>query len=501
MSAEKDVIKYCNVYFEGLKEKEFECDIVVPDSEPDICQVIMAEQQNTLSDVLLANGKITVRGKSIVNALCRPEQGEQAVFMAHSFDFEQVFDTDNVPNDAKVSVFLEKGYVSCKILNSRKLGIRAMTRIKVCAVGNEEAEIFTGGEGVEVLTSECEYSSLIGCDERTVKVSEDTELEPAFPAIEKLLFTTAHAYCADRKIINNRIIVKGILETKTYYLAVDGTYRASSAEIPFNHIFNIDGVDENSVCVVIMNVKNIEAEVYNNADAENRVIAIEAELYCTALAYAEKKVLLCEDAYSTLCECKVQKNSLNLYGKPYESIGNAEFKERVKFDGAISTVSAISGEAVIGKIESKGGVLAVYGDILLSVLAVTEDGALQCAESKIPFEIKTDACSCNCKCMQANAVVCNLKYTAVTADTLEISGNIKVDLQYCPCISSESVCALNETGAVKASLCDMLIYYPDANERYWDIAKRYAVSASSIKSVNSCDGDICTESMLIIPKL
>ncbi len=501
LSAEKDIISYCKVYFEGEKEKDFECDAVVPDSEPDICDIVLAEQQNYLTDTLLANGKLTVRGKSAVNVICRAEVDESVVFITKTFDFEHVFDTDNVPNDAKVKVELEKGYVSCRVLNSRKVGIKSMLKINVLCVGNVEAEIFTGGECTEVLTKKCTYAELTGCDEKCVKITEDVEIDSTLPPIEKVLFTSARAYCADRKIINNRVIVKGILETKTFYLAQDKTVRSSTAEIPFNHIFNIDGVDENSVCVVIMNIKSVSSEVYDSDAAENRVTAIEAELCCTVIAYSEKDTVICEDAFSTTCDCITEKCMLSFCGKPCEAVGMSELKDKIEFGSAVATVSTVWAEASVNRIDSNDGVLKVYGDIFLSALVISENGATECAESKVPFEIKADLDGCNCKCIKADTVVTNISYTAVSADAIEVSGNIRVNIQCAPNINAEAVCGLQETGKEKACSGDMLIYYPASSERYWDIAKHYGVSVAAIKSVNSCDGDICSESMLIIPKL
>ena len=59
---------------------------------------------------------------------------------------------------------------------------------------------------------------------------------------------------------------------------------------------------------------------------------------------------------------------------------------------------------------------------------------------------------------------------------------------------------LKEKSDFNSEKCALTIYFCDANEKVWDIAKKYKTTAEAILSENELDGDLITErKILLIP--
>ncbi len=72
--------------------------------------------------------------------------------------------------------------------------------------------------------------------------------------------------------------------------------------LPISQIVDVEGVDENSQCRLMLTVNGIAPEVRANNEGEARLIALGVEIGCNAVAYKNSEVPVVTDMYSTKYE-------------------------------------------------------------------------------------------------------------------------------------------------------------------------------------------------------
>ena len=96
-------------------------------------------------------------------------------------------------------------------------------------------------------------------EQKDLIIAENIEVPSAKPEIDEILKMDIHAVKGDCKLMNNKIMLKGVLHIATLYSSViDGyTLEHMEHEIPFTEVLDIDGLGEECMCNVQYDVKDI----------------------------------------------------------------------------------------------------------------------------------------------------------------------------------------------------------------------------------------------------
>ena len=104
-----------------------EGDMIVPDTKPDVKQVLRCKGRIRLQEVKTAEEKVSFRGELVVTILYRAIGGERPIYaMSSALPIQETLYMEGLQKDDTVDLDLELEHLECNLINDRKVGLRAV---------------------------------------------------------------------------------------------------------------------------------------------------------------------------------------------------------------------------------------------------------------------------------------------------------------------------------------------------------------------------------------
>ena len=275
-------------------------DVIVPDVKPDIKEILVAEAVANITKKELSKGKLSVSGAVLIKILYAPETDSETSAkiknMSAKFEFFDSIDCPLADSFASVQALAE--HIELSVINSRKINMKIAVAIKVCGYANKSLSLCTNVSedcGLEYRMKNLSLFNSVADVEKNLIIAEAIEVPPSKPEIDEILKMSIRAIKNDCKVMNNKVMIRGILNVSTLYSAMADEYSLVNVEheIPFTEILDIEGSTEDCVCNVLYDVKDVSYMAKADLNGEQRLIALEAELVaCVSLSHtAEINVL------------------------------------------------------------------------------------------------------------------------------------------------------------------------------------------------------------------
>lgn len=361
---------------------------------------------------------------------------------------------------------------------------------------------------VELKRKIVKHSRPIANVSRTFTVKEELDVGYGKDSVGAIVRADGACVVTDSKVIANKVILKAELNGHILYTSDNKANNANIMEftLPISQIVDVEGVDENSQCRLMLNVNGITPEVRANNEGEARVIALAVELCCNAVAYKNNEVPVVTDMYSTKYESTytakpVLFERLNAVMENEHTIKNTYEMPNNEIENVLDVWS----DVVIKNAKVENNELVVSGTIRTCMLAEQGDGETACVERTGDLEYRArvdnpgENISVNC-----DALVKDTQYSVIGKDKIEVRSTLFFNVGIFS-VGRENVLteiAVNEKSEKKTEdNAALIIYFAEENESVWDIAKRYNTSAKMIANSNDLSGEIVeNQCMLLIPK-
>ena len=275
--------------------------------------------------------------------------------------------------------------------------------------------------------------------------------------------------------------------------------------IPISQIVDIEGVQDDCNCDIVIEVLNHNINIKPNDNGENNLLLFECKMEATVSAYEEKDVDILTDIYSIDYESepKYEKISISNIIDRLDELnlvkGNIDIN-----DNNISEIIDASGNLANIKILIKDQKIKFDGKINICVLAKDENDIPVYLERLIEFscEYPLNNKSENIFC-EENVILKSCDCRLIGKNLLEIIAEIQigaliyVENKY---MSVTDIFVDEEKPREKDQKAAITLYYADDGEEIWDIARKYCTSVDKIKKENEIDTDkLQNRSMLFIP--
>ncbi|MBO6243487.1 MAG: DUF3794 domain-containing protein, partial [Clostridia bacterium] len=160
-----------------------EGDIIVPDSKPDVLNVICTSGVVCVYKKEILNDKVRIDGNIDTYIMYLADsENDKTRGISTNLDFVE---TINVPGieegmQEKTKVILKS--IESKVINGRKLGIKATLEVQIQIYSNEEIEIvndITDANEIQMLKESLKINSVVGAGEtkiytkETIKINEE----------------------------------------------------------------------------------------------------------------------------------------------------------------------------------------------------------------------------------------------------------------------------------------------------------------------------------------
>ncbi len=395
-----------------------------------------------------------------------------------------------------VAVQVTTDYVNCRAVSPRRLEVRGALVFSAYAAGVEAVELPTAVTDDRLCVRRIRRAVChpLACAEKTVAVNELLSFDSTLPPAEQLLGGDCTAVVTDCKLLTDKAIVKGQVYLHHLYTddSVAGSTHALEYTVPFSLIMDIDGARDGLLHSAQVSVLTDTQECVAGVNGANTALDFTAKLLVQLCVYEASELELLTDAFHRDCSVSLTTRPLQMRSlcDAFRQTLTTQKRVALPSDGLqeildvwVTPVST-AGQAVNGRVE-------LQAQVAVCLLARDVDGMVAYYER--PEELLLElpqGCACDGCEVQATLCVCGVTYTA-SGDALDLRLTVAVDARLWESLEETVVADLTLKPEEKyAPAAPLRLYYADAGECVWEIARHCHVSPDGICADNGLHDDV-----------
>ena len=348
-------------------------------------------------------------------------------------------------------------------------------------------------EKVEKKTESATLSDIINVSQKTLKMSDEIEITSA--PVSKIMRYETRFRTTDKKIINNKMIVKADMSLKITYISTDGHLYNQTAEFPISQVMEIGEADEQTICSISYSVCDCHFNIKENADKS--AVDCDLEINICAQCFQNEQIDIITDAFSTKHHTECNNKPICLQ-KVFCLDQNADFKENIRLDGCtgISDIAVVPSIMSVGYDADQKCVLC-QGAFDCSIIYTDTESDLLCMQKSVPFQISIDTgCVPSSVKNGAELHMSNLSYTF---DSGTLTLKIETELSGFLIVGTElnAVTEITFSEDDERAQSPIILCYAGCGESVWDIAKKYGASPEKIMQRNGLQESCLSESRML----
>ena len=464
-----------------------EGDMIVNDVKPDILGIISTNGIVCVYKKEIMDGKIRIDGtiNTYIIYLANDENGNTRTLNT-VLDFTYVTDSKNCKEQMTFDENISLSKIECKILNERKINIKAILNISGILYSDEEIEIVSNIENMEdiqVLNTSKKINSLMG-KAKTKVYAKDTMKIKEENTLAEIMRVNTTITNQSMKISYNKVLAKSDLSVNIMYLTEDNRICTQNMIIPVMGFVDMENVGENNKCNIDYKIKNIIIKPNTN---EENSIYIEVEIEITCLAYEQKEISLIEDMYSIYSNLSFDQSKVDAICEKENLIDICNVTKQISVpELENSKVYNIEAVSQINAVTLRNSKILYEGVINLEILYNGVNGVeSKIIEEPFEFQVRSDVIS------ESDDVKTIL---SIQKNNTDISGgNINLDLGIEFAITIFNKESLNVISNIEVeelrdqNIYSMVIYFVKSGDTLWKIAKKFKSTIEDIARVNGIE--------------
>ncbi len=474
------------------KTVTIEGDMIVPDVKPDILNTINSVGNICIYKKEVLEGKVRFDGGINVYLIYLPDaEGETARGLNTTLDFTQLIDVDGCNSDMDVVNNMNIKNIECKVLNGRKINIKAEVEIQLQVYSNERVDVLkeiNNVQNIQVLNSNMSINTLVGSG-NTKTCAKDTIAYDETDNLAEILKVEVNISNKEVKTSYNKVLLKADATTKIMYLTEDGNIKILNSNIPVMGFIDIADISEENMIDSNYEIRNIIVKPNGN-DGHSIYVEIEVGIYCRV--YGTSNIELIQDMYSIeedidfstkLIETEnnkmMQKEMCNIEEKiSIPEISNNQIYD-VEITPMINTTNILNGRIVY---EGEVSLNFIYSSSITA--------GIDTRRYNLPFnfEIESEMIHTDKRILTQTECVGD-NFVILADGTIECKLNIAFEINMS---DSTKINMIDEIKIVEnrdSSNYSMIVYIVKAGDTLWNIAKRYKTTVESIMELNCLEDD------------
>ena len=387
------------------------------------------------------------------------------------------------------------------MLNGRKINVKAILEVETRVYSKDNVEIISNLNNmgdIQMLNNSKMINSLVG-EGSTRVYAKDTISIDETDDLAEIMKTEIRILDKDIKLSYNKVLAKADAEISIMYLTEDNRIRNTTARIPIMGFVDIENINDNNICDIDYNMKNLIIKP-NNGD--NHSIYVEAEIEIMCFAYEVKNINLIEDLYSISSNLSFTQKEITTMADKQNIKDNCDLREQISIpEIGNNQLYNVRTNPNILSVNIRNGKIIYEGELNLEFLySSTNSMSSRTAQIPFNFEITSDNINENCE-IDTNI---DIKRN----DFILNEGNIdvRIELEFNVSISrTQRLSIINEISMEETrenNIYSMVIYFVKPGDTLWKIAKKFKSTMEGIASVNNIEdmNKIYPGQQLYIPK-
>ncbi len=483
-----------------------ECDVIVPDTKPDILKVLQLSADMKSVSYETKNGRVTASGTLCFNILYLADDEDKSIHtITSSCEFSNIIRDDTISEFMLTFADVDVDRLSYNIANCRKLTLRADLIMSIQVYSCHDLDIISDIDGACAQKRSISSGVICAHNQSTTNLSDSFTLSPGKAPICEIYKTEASITDSDIKLIDDKAIIKGNLRITVLYRSEIGIEHAQS-EIPFAHILPADGIREGMDTDYLVKVLCITSESAENQSGDMNIINFSADLYFRVIARCTYTATCITDAFLPHGNLSCKHSPVCVSHTEKTLCHNADLKEIITLADdcpAINEICHISFRPMVKEVFSEGNYLRINGCTEVCILYISGDNFFPVCSYKTEVTFSTACESAGCDLTPvADCILKNMSYTITSDNSVELRGTLQLKIQCIRTSEENIVFSAEECEYTPKKRPGIIVSCVSPGRSLWDIAKDYAITPESILSANAltCEDDIKAHMTLIIPK-
>lgn len=483
-----------------------ECDVIVPDSKPDILKVLQVSAYSKISGCETRSGRVIVSGTIKYCILYLADNEEKCVeSITSSCEFSNIVRENAIAEGMLTFCDTDVRELSCTVSNCRKLSLRASLCANVRVYSCYELELISAIEGACSKTRTLTSSVICAYAQNSAGITDSFELAPGKSDICEVLKADATITDSEIKIIDDKAIIKGLACVSVLYRSETGIEYART-EMSFAHILEADNIRDDMEIEYCAKLLDIEAYAAENAEGKRNTLELSAEIFFRVIARRNESVSCVTDAFLPhgSLECKYSPVSVDEVCTIIKK--DSDLRAKITLPESMPPIRAIyqlvarpfteSSTSENGSLRTTG-----YTEVYILYLTDDENSPVYSYKADIDFSAVCDSPGCSLTPI-ADSRLRNISYTIESERCVDLRGVVDVNVQCIRTNETDILYSAQVGEYTPPSRPSIIVSCVCQNRTLWDIAREYSVEPEKILLANALEkeSDITPHGALIIPK-
>lgn len=491
-------------------------DIIVPDSKPDVLRVLQVDAASVVNEKYIQKDHLTISGSVSYKILYASDEADAqsgVKSILYNAPFSQQVEIKGIDDTMMTAVKSDVVHVEFGIQNSRKINVKTVIELDSSVVHTASETIVCGVEGeldLPYRKDTLQSYNLVACKEDVFALGDALSVPAGNPMIDEILKVDVSIDGKDIKVVNNKVVAKGNVNICTLYMGTNGEMSSMEHQLGFTEVLDVADITAEETCDVEYQVRDMDYKITQDNDGDPNLVDFQMQLSAVTKAYAQTSMEVLSDVYSPDYEVSVDRRDLTVNQLVYGGVSQTVIRDQVEIPAdqpSIVKIYNVIAKPYLETCALENGKVTIHGtvDAYLLYLSSSADSPVYSVKKEVPFTHTVDVPDADGGKPEVKLTAEHVNYSLNSANEAEVRFVVSADTRVVKtsAVSVITDVALDEEARIdKSQQPSITIYFAQAGDSLWDIAKRYHTTIEEIASVNKVDpfSELAAAQQLLIPK-
>lgn len=464
-----------------------EGDSIIPDIKPDILNAISTSGIVCIYKKEINEGKVRVDGCIDTYVMYLADDENNSIRSINvNLDFNQIIDVPNAMSDMNLDTEVKLKNIECKVINGRKVSIKAFLEINLKVTTNEDIDIINNvnTKGIQMLNDNLNINSLVGRGSTKV-YAKDTLVIDNIDNLAEIMKADFHISNKDVKVSYNKILAKADLNVRLLYLTEDNRMNTVESIIPVMGFIDMPDVTEENICNTKYEIKNVVIKP-NNVEDHSVYVEVEMEIYCES--YKNQEINIIQDMYSPTSNIMFTQKQIKIMQKKENMQSACNIRETQNIpEIAGNKIYDVTTNVEITKQTLLNDRIVYEGELTLNYIFNSNNG-IDTKKMNIPFTFNVDFPGVNQNSnIETNVEIGTQDFVITSNDSIDVKVDIIFNVTMSKSIDINVIDDIKEEENRGTCPCSLVIYYVKDGDTLWKIAKKFRSTVEEITRINGIE--------------
>ena len=471
-------------------------DIIIPDSKPDVYNVLYVDVIPIIEDTAINSEQLTITGNVEFNVIyCSAEENPRIIRTSTLIPFKNSFEVHNLSTNSKFNISISANSTESNILNERKVSLKSNICVTVSFFTETPTEFIDNlvdNNNIESLCNNMNIPTISCCDSINTSISESTIITSSLANIAEIIKYESKIINEETVISDGKMLFKGELVITVFYTAEDKKIYSYEYIIPYSNFLDAYSITDDAYFNLSSTVNNLSIKVCPDTDELMRVLEYSATISTYICMFKNEHINMISDIYSTTSQLTPTIQNIKYTNVAPKQHENISFRGVINIPGNENThILTTLGKLKDLSINSENGISTLSGNVEVTIVYKT-DSSNNIESTSIDMPINHVLTTLINNISSANLI--NIEATPTEPGKFDIKLSMNIDGNNIETNTISLITDITETENPINTTRGITIYYPKTGDTLWKIAKKYGTTVDKLKTINN----LADSNMIII---